>query len=463
MQKTEYLELNLPEGDDYYNVEDFNENAQKIDQTIHEMKESFQTGVEACYNACVTKGSTPASYALGDVVQGILNISGGSGEACTIIPQEMLGRNLFPQGYYSYTEYLPLSDSDDLIIAHIIPETDSNINIVLSGDIESSYSGTITFSLLIDNTTTIPNIGSVTVGHLDYDEKQNFTFSYSLTTSLSYEYHTLAIRASFSSGFNGGQVYWTTCYLYGTGFVAANVGGYLVNGEFMNFIPYNFSTPTNPIVYQLITDPGEYGSCVSIEDYEEAMNAHYPSSFDSGNSFHLEGITGYWDSTWDEEDPPEYIIPPIADTLSYGNGKFTYSHTISRSFPVAGYGCDVAVKEEHSFLLPIMGKCFNLFDYINIHGKMIGTTESGVVSIMLLKRTSQSTVDYSDYGYQYELVELSNLSNNEEFTISVSVDDINNNNINFIGIYFYDVSSDEDPFSVEVDKIWGTHEQIEDY
>lgn len=36
MRHSEYYEYNLPEGEDYYNVEDFNENAEKIDMTLHE-------------------------------------------------------------------------------------------------------------------------------------------------------------------------------------------------------------------------------------------------------------------------------------------------------------------------------------------------------------------------------------------------------------------------------------------
>lgn len=38
------------------------------------LQENFQDGVDAIYGACVTKGSTPESHALSDVVQGILDI-----------------------------------------------------------------------------------------------------------------------------------------------------------------------------------------------------------------------------------------------------------------------------------------------------------------------------------------------------------------------------------------------------
>ena len=90
MRKTPNYNMNLPDGTDYYNIEQFNENATITDTTMHNlqasiaanaseiqtMKQTFQAGVEACYDACVTKGSTPASYALSDVVQGILDIEG---------------------------------------------------------------------------------------------------------------------------------------------------------------------------------------------------------------------------------------------------------------------------------------------------------------------------------------------------------------------------------------------------
>lgn len=41
---------------------------------IQQLQENFQDGVDSIYDACVTKGSTPESKALSDVVQGVLNI-----------------------------------------------------------------------------------------------------------------------------------------------------------------------------------------------------------------------------------------------------------------------------------------------------------------------------------------------------------------------------------------------------
>jgi hypothetical protein len=44
---------------------------------ITQMKENFQDGVDAIYDACVAKGSTPASQSLSDVVDGIMAIPTG--------------------------------------------------------------------------------------------------------------------------------------------------------------------------------------------------------------------------------------------------------------------------------------------------------------------------------------------------------------------------------------------------
>lgn len=460
MQKTEHYELNLPDGDDYYNVEDFNENAEKLDEIIFEMKQTFQGGVDACYNACVTKGSTPASHALGDVVQGILDIeTGGGGDAYSMFPQEIYRRD---EDFYSNMSF---SDQEIVFKAHTYISNDANITIDMCFSTQYASSNTISFVLLIDNEVVDPNMGSITIlpNGSDIDK---YNFSYTLTTPLTLGYHVISVKSYTTSGST--DAYWFLINLYGTGFTAIiDIGGYLVNGEFKNyFTPSNFIVPTNPIVYQLVTDAGGYGCCASIEDFEDAMNAHFPSSFDSGNSFHLQGISGYWDSVIEEEDP-EYIVPDIADTLVYSNGKIRYTHSASRSFPVSGYGCDVWVQEEHSLLLPIVGKFFKLFDYINIHGKLTSRTSSSedylhcYVSIMVLNRTNQNTVEYSDNGYQIESQAIEYLSVNDEFTISVCVDDIDNNGINFIGVYFYEVDSNSDPFTVEIDKIWGTSYRIE--
>lgn len=458
MQKTEHYELNLPEGDDYYNVEDFNENAEKLDEIIFEMKQTFQGGVDAIYGACVDKGSTPASHALVDVVTAIENISGGGGDAYSMFPQEITNRD--DDFYY----YMSLGNNEIDFKAHTLVTTGANININMCFSTQNESANVITLALLIDNVIVDQNIGTITIVPNGYNI-DNYIFSYTLNTQLTPGYHILSIKSTGSNGST--TAYYYMINLYGTGFTTPYVGAYLVNGEFKNyFTPSNFIVPTNPIVYQLVTDAGGYGGCASIEDFEDAMNAHFPSSFDSGNSFHLQGISGYWNATYEED--PEYIVPDIVDTLVYSNGKFIYNHPTSRSFPVSGYGCDVWVQEEHSLLLPIVGKFFKLFDYINIHGKLTSRTSSSedylhcAVSIMVLNRINQNTVEYSDNGYQSEAQSIDYLSVNDEFTVSVCVDDIDNNGINFIGVYFYEVDSNSDPFTVEIDKIWGSHTSLND-
>ena len=57
------------------------------------MADHFQDGVDAVYDACVSKGSTPASHALADVVDAIENING------------ITQINPFPQGASTLTLY----------------------------------------------------------------------------------------------------------------------------------------------------------------------------------------------------------------------------------------------------------------------------------------------------------------------------------------------------------------------
>lgn len=54
---------------------------------IATLQSNFQDGVDAIYDACVAKGSTPASQSLSDVVQGIMDIpqSGGGGDTITYV------------------------------------------------------------------------------------------------------------------------------------------------------------------------------------------------------------------------------------------------------------------------------------------------------------------------------------------------------------------------------------------
>ena len=53
-----------------------------VSDAVSTLESNFQDGVDAIYDACVAKGSTPASQSLSDVVQGIMDIpqSGGGGD-----------------------------------------------------------------------------------------------------------------------------------------------------------------------------------------------------------------------------------------------------------------------------------------------------------------------------------------------------------------------------------------------
>lgn len=51
--------------------------AKALSELNSNLKSNFQAGVDSIYNACVAKGSTPASKSLSDVVAGINNIQTG--------------------------------------------------------------------------------------------------------------------------------------------------------------------------------------------------------------------------------------------------------------------------------------------------------------------------------------------------------------------------------------------------
>lgn len=52
--------------------------ASNVQAALDEVVANFQAGVDDVYDACVAKGSTPASHSLSDVITAIGNISGGS-------------------------------------------------------------------------------------------------------------------------------------------------------------------------------------------------------------------------------------------------------------------------------------------------------------------------------------------------------------------------------------------------
>lgn len=465
MENTEHYNLNLPEGDDIYNVRDFNQNSEILDEVIYdmedeirEMKRSFRAGVDACYDACEVKGSRPASHALDDVVQGILDIptGGGSGDCYSMFPQEIRGYN--DEACTSFEGYLTFNDGSDIYTAHIISSDSNSINVNCLCKIKSYYIGTVSFSLVIDGTTVIPNIASV---YVDGYAKE-FTFSYTLLSPLSNGYHVLSVRSDLPSDMYYGEMGWPMCTFYGNGFTAAQyLGYYLINGTFCTYYtPSNFVVPTNPITYELY-NYFEPGGCIMYEDVEEAINNHYSNTFDSGNSYHIEGIEGYLTEIIDPETGDtdwEYIVPSIADTLSYTNGKIIYNHSDARRFPSTG-GCDVGVKEQHCFILPINAMFLGLYNYINIHGKL--SRKDGVMNyddildLVFFERIAQDELSCREDSY-YSYIDLTYFGENEEFTLSFDISNISNNRINFIGIHFRSIDSADDPFTIEIDKIWGS-------
>lgn len=55
-----------------------------VGDAVSTLESNFQDGVDAIYDACVAKGSTPASQSLSDVVQGIMDIPQGGGSGDTV-------------------------------------------------------------------------------------------------------------------------------------------------------------------------------------------------------------------------------------------------------------------------------------------------------------------------------------------------------------------------------------------
>ena len=189
------------------------------------------------------------------------------------------------------------------------------------------------------------------------------------------------------------------------------------------------------------------------------MNNHYSDTFDSGVSYHIEAIDGYWVETENPETGEtdyEYIVPDISDTLTYTNGKLVCDHSVKRTFPGTG-GSDASAKEEHYFILPINSLFLGLYDYVNIHGKLAykdGTINYTQLTIVFLERVGQNEIEYRE---SYNVIEFSSLDENDEFTLSFDMSEIDNDRINFIGVSFCNMDSSDDPYTIEIDKIWGSN------
>lgn len=91
-----------------FSASTMNDLENRIGDAVDTLEANFQDGVDSIYNACVDKGSTPASHSLADVIQAIENISGGGG-----------GINIFgtpesdtPEGGRITTLFNPVTDCD---------------------------------------------------------------------------------------------------------------------------------------------------------------------------------------------------------------------------------------------------------------------------------------------------------------------------------------------------------------
>lgn len=460
MENTEHYNLNLPDGEDIYNINDFNQNTEKIDDLIYDieediadMKVTFRAGVDACYDACVTKGSTPDSHALSDVVQGILDIEtgGGSGDCYSMFPQEISGKG--GGGCGDPDPVVRIRNDEKLFIAYVIVSDNPTIKLKFDCTIISEYTGTIYFDLIIDNTTTIQNIGSINVS--ESETLIPLSIEYTVTTPLSTGNHIFAIKSRTSMYY--ASAYWAMCNFYGVNFVSSTYYNiYLDKGVFPNFIPNNFVNPSTPVNYQLVTGPD--GCCSSnFETVIDAMNNRLYNSFDSGNCFHIYGITGYWDD--DGEGGTVYVVPDTDDTFTFTNGKFVYHHLRSRTFN------SKTVQESHYFLLPFVSDFYNSFPYISIHGRVTSFTEGlGYFAHIIFGRVSQNEVEMdSEFPENNAYMTFHDGVEGEEFIISNYVTNwqqSGNGGINFIGLAFYWIESDSSEFTVEIDKIWGTNDDL---
>lgn len=416
------------------------------------VRQSFQDGVDLIAKACDDRGSTPAGqypYTPQAVADAIRAIPGGGGGACySMIPQE-IHRHGSDWCCAEYRPYIIIDRDIDIFVAHILPTSETNnININIDVDLYSYYTGTFIFSLVVDDSTVIPNIGSVTIAKTY--EYIKCTISYTFSTPLTMEYHTIAVRPTAEDNFNA-EGYWFMCNVYGTGFTAVEYPGmYLINRNFINFIPNNFVLPNdNPYIYSLSYDKNNE----RIQSLVVAMNLKYDDEdYDSGKSFYMKGCSGYY-----YEDPEygcggAYIQVPVdpVDTLVFNDGKFTYTHSQKREFP-NDYG--VYCHEVHSFLIPFTNKLFRAGDYINIHGTF--TFMSGQPEVfdscrpIVIMRENEYTIDSQiDGNTLYQ----SQYQQGDEFILSVDVSNINSDYINFIGLYF-DISTNHGLFTIEIDKI----------
>ena len=423
----------------------------ELSTAVTMLQTNFRNGVDLIATACDEMGSTPAGqypYTPEAVADAIRAIPSGGGTPYSMFPQEMLG---FIYGGDSCDFHYNIVDNDNIVIAHIIPTTDdSSITMNFSIQLRSYYSGTITFSIIIDNETTISNVASAVI---EEGNEEIVSFSYTFSPALTPEYHIITLKANTTEGLYQVDIICPLCNLYGYNFIGAvNVGYYLINGAFSNYyIPSNFINPSNPITYKL--DYVHGCGRPSIEDIANAMNNHYVNQFDTGTCFYMKGIDAYEEYN---EQTGEYdiITPDILDVFMFNDGKFRYNHSTARSD-------EHDISEYHYFILPTANIFLNSFDHINIHGRMV--SKSGNINsyarIEHLDLIRQNLNTVEKYGDPYsDSIYLDDFSEGEEFTFTTELYKPVNNYISFICIAILSTKIDSDPFTLEIDKIWGTNE-----
>lgn len=420
-----------------------------------DLESSFQDGVDLIAEACDDRGSTPAGqypYTPQAVADAIRAIPYGGGPCYSMIPQE-IHRHGSDWCCAEYRPYIIIDKDVDIFVAHILPISETNsISINIDVDLYSYYTGTIDFSLVIDNNSAvIPNIGSVTITETYTYTK--CTISYTFSTPLTMEYHTLSVRPSAEYSFSA-EGYQFMCSVYGTGFTAVEYPGmYLINSNFVNFIPSNFTIPNNPPNNPIVNTlaHNNLGNPCDMETIVDAMDS-CSADFDSGKSFYFKGCSGY--EYWDEKPGcgGQQVYVPInsADTLTFGNGKFTYTHT-KRVFSDDDYE---SCYEVHSFLMPFINKLFAAGNYINIHGTITSMGGQPTYQVdncrpIVIMREDEVTIHNQIDG---NTLDWSSYYQGDQFILSVNVSNINSNYINFIGLYF-NIRTNQDPFTIEIDKI----------
>lgn len=455
----------------------------ELNEAVTELQVNFQAGVDKVANACIGKGSTPEEpYTPDSVADAINAISGGgdliekvitsngvydpqednadgyslvtvatpSREPYSMFPQEIPDWHLTGNSCQDST-IVKFKEGQNVFRAHILAAEDNLIKLNFFGLVTEPtlQSGSLSLVIDDDSSTTISDIGTYSFTRED-PVLTPYSLTYTLPIQLSEGYHTIALRPEDTTGYD--VLFSASLFnIYGYNFSeVVNAGYYLYNGAFsVYYIPNNFINPINPITYELGHSGGGCGcSGESMEGVDTAMNSHYTSQFDTGICFHMEGI----DSTYEVEE-----LPDIEDTLVFSNGKFTYNHFAART----QYS---EIFEYHYFILPVTKQFFKLFSYINIHGKLLSKTgdvnyEAQVFPFALL-RNNQNRVSMSYYEYDHQYI--SDLYEGDDFTITTDLYLPQSDDVSFIGFCVYGVRTDDDPFVLEIDKIWGSNTRQED-